>query len=132
MVENVFIRLPVALFTRGCKEIDLHYVSHLSCQRSHRSMKRFTNTELADMYLIYGLTEGNARVAERLHHERDPQTGTRTIGIGTPNMVLGFFRTVSNPFCSMCGIKYVGCSGSLCGLPSLCLLPCNDLYLHKV
>ncbi|GFX19059.1 hypothetical protein TNCV_323631 [Trichonephila clavipes] len=29
-------------------------------------MKRFTNTELADMHLIYGLAEGNAREAKIL------------------------------------------------------------------
>ncbi|GFU59875.1 hypothetical protein TNCV_4726421 [Trichonephila clavipes] len=36
-------------------------------------MKRLTNTKLADMHLIPRLAEGNARVAERLYHERHPQ-----------------------------------------------------------
>ncbi|GFT06535.1 hypothetical protein TNCV_3356551 [Trichonephila clavipes] len=30
-------------------------------------MERFTNTKLADMRLIYGLAEGNARAAERVY-----------------------------------------------------------------
>ncbi|GFU59959.1 uncharacterized protein TNCV_667491 [Trichonephila clavipes] len=36
-------------------------------------MESFINTEQADMHLIYGLTEGNAQVAERLYRERYPQ-----------------------------------------------------------
>ncbi|GFV23795.1 hypothetical protein TNCV_959891 [Trichonephila clavipes] len=39
----------------------------LSYHRLLRSMEHFTNTELADMRLIYGLAKGNARVAERLY-----------------------------------------------------------------
>ncbi|GFV59211.1 hypothetical protein TNCV_2339521 [Trichonephila clavipes] len=53
----------VVLFRRAFKETDLHYHNHLSCHRPQRSMERFTNTELGDMPLIYGLTDGNARVA---------------------------------------------------------------------
>ncbi|GFV37234.1 hypothetical protein TNCV_2278081 [Trichonephila clavipes] len=37
------------------------------------SMEHFTNTELADMHLIYELAEGKARAAEILHRERYPQ-----------------------------------------------------------
>ncbi|GFT13235.1 hypothetical protein TNCV_4076931 [Trichonephila clavipes] len=36
-------------------------------------MKRFTNTELADMDLIYLLTDGNARSAEIFYREMYPQ-----------------------------------------------------------
>ncbi|GFU43037.1 hypothetical protein TNCV_3141581 [Trichonephila clavipes] len=39
-----------------------------------RNMRHFTSTELADMYLIYGLSEGNARAAEKLYHEKYAQT----------------------------------------------------------
>ncbi|GFV40451.1 hypothetical protein TNCV_4494081 [Trichonephila clavipes] len=38
--------------------------------RPRSSMEHFTNTELADMHLIYELAEGNARAAEILYHER--------------------------------------------------------------
>ena len=36
-------------------------------------MEHFTNTELADMYLIYGLAEENARAAGRLYYDRYSQ-----------------------------------------------------------
>ncbi|GFV59098.1 hypothetical protein TNCV_649871 [Trichonephila clavipes] len=35
-------------------------------------MERFTNTELADIHLIYEFLKGNARSAERLYHEKYP------------------------------------------------------------
>ncbi|GFU62199.1 hypothetical protein TNCV_2474301 [Trichonephila clavipes] len=41
---------------------------------TERSMKRSANTELADMYFIYGLAEKNARSEERFYHERYPRT----------------------------------------------------------
>ncbi|GFX15604.1 hypothetical protein TNCV_2130921 [Trichonephila clavipes] len=49
------------------------YRSYLSCHCPQRSMERFTNTELVDMHLIYGLAEGNARATESLCHKRYPQ-----------------------------------------------------------
>ena len=64
----------------GIKEADLQSLSHLSCYRPQRSMKRFTNTKLEDMHLMYGLTEGNARAAARLYRERHLQRDTPTIG----------------------------------------------------
>ncbi|GFT98277.1 hypothetical protein TNCV_2903791 [Trichonephila clavipes] len=51
----------------------MHYGSHLSCHHPQRSMERFTNTELADLHLIYRLAGGNARAADRVHHESYPQ-----------------------------------------------------------
>ncbi|GFX66770.1 DUF4817 domain-containing protein [Trichonephila clavipes] len=89
-------------------------------------MEPFTNTELADMHLIYGLAEGNARAAERLFREwylqkdasdlrmfgnshpnlceygslrgnRHSEDGSRVTR--TPNMLLEFLRTVYNTFC---------------------------------
>ncbi|GFW72541.1 DUF4817 domain-containing protein [Trichonephila clavipes] len=73
MVGNVFVRRKVTLFTRELKETDLHYLTFLSSHQPQRSMKRLTNTELANMHLIHGLSEGNARAAERLYRERYPQ-----------------------------------------------------------
>ncbi|GFX37900.1 DUF4817 domain-containing protein [Trichonephila clavipes] len=35
-------------------------------------MECFTNTELADLYLIFGLAEGSTRAAEILHRENYP------------------------------------------------------------
>ncbi|GFV36958.1 transposable element Tc3 transposase [Trichonephila clavipes] len=42
-------------------------------------MECFTNTELADMHLIYGLAEGKAREAERLYRERCQQRDAREV-----------------------------------------------------
>ncbi|GFV01109.1 hypothetical protein TNCV_1010301 [Trichonephila clavipes] len=117
------------------------------------SNERFTNTKLADMHLIYGLAEGNARSAGRLQHERYPQRDVsdrlmfeicittcvnmdyyeaigreRVIRDWNSNMVQGFFRTISTTFCSMKETKCVGYRGP----PSLCLLPRNDPYSHKL
>lgn len=36
-------------------------------------MQRYTNTELADMHLVYGQADCNARAAQRLYRERYPQ-----------------------------------------------------------
>ncbi|GFU80533.1 hypothetical protein TNCV_534071 [Trichonephila clavipes] len=55
------------------EETDMHYCSHLSCHLLQRSAKRFKNTELADLHLIYGLAEENTRAEERLCRERNPQ-----------------------------------------------------------
>ncbi|GFW51866.1 hypothetical protein TNCV_1187981 [Trichonephila clavipes] len=46
---------------------------HLNYFRPQISMERFTNTELTDMHLIYGFSEGNARAEERLNCERHQQ-----------------------------------------------------------
>ncbi|GFS78084.1 hypothetical protein TNCV_4548731 [Trichonephila clavipes] len=73
MVGKDFVWRWVALFTRAFKETDMYYCNHLSCHHPQRSMERFTNTELVDMPLIYGLAEGNARAAERLYRKRLPQ-----------------------------------------------------------
>ncbi|GFS62139.1 hypothetical protein TNCV_476881 [Trichonephila clavipes] len=54
----------------------MHCRSYLSCHRLQKSIERFTNTKLADMHLIYGLAEGNAREAKRLYRERYPQRDT--------------------------------------------------------
>ncbi|GFT26536.1 hypothetical protein TNCV_3603831 [Trichonephila clavipes] len=59
--------------TRAFKGTDLHYRDCLRCHHPQRNMDRFTDTELADMHVIYGLAEGNVRAAERLDHERYPQ-----------------------------------------------------------
>ncbi|GFV05415.1 hypothetical protein TNCV_226261 [Trichonephila clavipes] len=37
------------------------------------SMERFTNTGMADMHLVYGLTEGNTRAAERYPQRGAPE-----------------------------------------------------------
>ncbi|GFV94945.1 hypothetical protein TNCV_1029431 [Trichonephila clavipes] len=77
MVGNVFFRRYVALFTRAFMETRQHYRSHLSCHRPQKKyVERFTNTELAHMQLIYGLTEENARATEQLYCERYPQKDT--------------------------------------------------------
>ncbi|GFV63180.1 hypothetical protein TNCV_1022371 [Trichonephila clavipes] len=55
------------------EETYLHNHNHLSCHCLQRNMDRFTKFKLADMHLIYGLEEGNARAAERLYRERYPQ-----------------------------------------------------------
>ncbi|GFW93424.1 hypothetical protein TNCV_46271 [Trichonephila clavipes] len=44
--------------------------SHLSFRSPQRNMGRITNIDLADMHLIYGLAEENARAAGRLYRER--------------------------------------------------------------
>ncbi|GFT83599.1 hypothetical protein TNCV_4866511 [Trichonephila clavipes] len=44
-----------------------------------RSTERLTNTELADMHLIYGLVERNARTEETLHWERRFLLGVWTV-----------------------------------------------------
>ncbi|GFW28643.1 hypothetical protein TNCV_3713581 [Trichonephila clavipes] len=49
----------VALFRRAFKDTDPHYSSHVPCHHLLSSMQCFTNTELADMHLIYGLTVDN-------------------------------------------------------------------------
>ncbi|GFV68462.1 hypothetical protein TNCV_3129181 [Trichonephila clavipes] len=72
MVENVFIRRWMVLFARALEETDLNYLSHLSCLHPQSSMEHLTNTELADMYMVYGLAEGNARAVDRLYLERYP------------------------------------------------------------
>ncbi|GFV86159.1 hypothetical protein TNCV_671561 [Trichonephila clavipes] len=86
MVRNVFVRHWVALFRRAFQETDIHYRNNLSCHHLQRSMERFTNTELTDMHLIYGLVEGNARAAERLYCERYLK---RDVLCDTPSSCLG-------------------------------------------
>ncbi|GFW81244.1 hypothetical protein TNCV_375921 [Trichonephila clavipes] len=78
----------MTLFTRTLEETDLDYRSHFSCHRLQKNMERFTNTELADMHLIFGLTEGNAREAERLYHKKYPQRDapTRQMFTNLPTM----------------------------------------------
>ncbi|GFY15610.1 hypothetical protein TNCV_1282581 [Trichonephila clavipes] len=71
-------------------------------------MKRFANTEQADVLLIYGL-------AERLIRVRYPQRNT-----GPPDVT---FRR--NP-CTMLVVQVTQSP------PSLCLLPPNDLYSYKL
>ncbi|GFX61186.1 hypothetical protein TNCV_4565811 [Trichonephila clavipes] len=44
--------------------------SNLSFRSPQKSMGRFTNIDLADMHLIYGLAEENARAAGRWYRER--------------------------------------------------------------
>ncbi|GFV53343.1 transposable element Tc1 transposase [Trichonephila clavipes] len=44
--------------------------SHLSFRSPHWSTGRITNIDLADMHLIYGLAEENARAEGRLYRER--------------------------------------------------------------
>ena len=63
----------VGVVYNGRKEADLQSLNHLSCDRPQRSMDIFTNSELADMYLMYVLAEGNARAAARLYREKYPQ-----------------------------------------------------------
>ncbi|GFT28615.1 hypothetical protein TNCV_4832061 [Trichonephila clavipes] len=133
-------------FTRAFKEINIYYRSHYSCLYPQRSMEHFTNNALADIHLIFGLAEENARVAERLYRKRHPQRATmeclifayfylslceygslqvnRQIEGGlratrTHNMVLGLLQMVSNIFCSM---HRTNCVGYL-GPPSLYLSP---------
>ncbi|GFU94565.1 hypothetical protein TNCV_2645511 [Trichonephila clavipes] len=62
------------------EETGLHFRSHLRCYLLRSNMECFTNTELANMYLIYGLEEGIARIAERLYRKRYPQRDARTTG----------------------------------------------------
>ncbi|GFV89661.1 uncharacterized protein TNCV_1576341 [Trichonephila clavipes] len=67
------LRSAVGGVVKAVEETDMYYRRHLSCNRPHSSMKRFTNTELADMHFIYRSAEGNARASERFHRERYPQ-----------------------------------------------------------
>ncbi|GFV41880.1 hypothetical protein TNCV_2958961 [Trichonephila clavipes] len=78
MVQKVVIRRFIELFTRALEKIYLYYRNHFIFHRPQRSMECFTNTELADMHLIYVLPEGNARAAQdRLYRKRYPQRDTR-------------------------------------------------------
>ncbi|GFX38059.1 hypothetical protein TNCV_3836581 [Trichonephila clavipes] len=94
------------LITRAFKKIDQRYRCHLP----HRSMERFTNTELADMYLIYGLAQkctSSRMIVSRkgsLRGHRSSEVLPR--GTQTPNMVLGFLRRSKH------GTKCVGCRWS--------------------
>ncbi|GFW23184.1 hypothetical protein TNCV_3802841 [Trichonephila clavipes] len=72
MVGNIFVRQWVTLFTRALEETDLYHRSHLGYHRSQSSIERFTNTELADVHMVYGLAEGNAQSTEILCGERYP------------------------------------------------------------
>ncbi|GFS92281.1 hypothetical protein TNCV_1113651 [Trichonephila clavipes] len=45
---------------------------HFVCRHSNSRMERYTNAELADMHLVYGVANCNARVVQRLHAQRAP------------------------------------------------------------
>ncbi|GFX00469.1 hypothetical protein TNCV_2091191 [Trichonephila clavipes] len=96
------------VFPKALKITDMHYRSHFSYHRSQRKMKPFTNTELADMHLIYRFAEENAQVEEilyrKMYQHRDVYLRIFALCL---TMVLRFLRTVSNPFCSMHGTKCV-------------------------
>ncbi|GFV95285.1 hypothetical protein TNCV_4586601 [Trichonephila clavipes] len=67
VIENWTSRLDYIRASRGSPMPEIIFKIHLSCHRQQRSMGRFTNTELADMLLIYDLEE------EGLYRERYPQ-----------------------------------------------------------
>ncbi|GFW68802.1 adenosine 3'-phospho 5'-phosphosulfate transporter 1 [Trichonephila clavipes] len=73
-----YVSFPTQVLAKASKIIPvmimgLHHHSHFSCHCPQRNMECFANTELADMHLIPGLAEGNARATEKLKRERNPQ-----------------------------------------------------------
>ncbi|GFV38729.1 hypothetical protein TNCV_4420971 [Trichonephila clavipes] len=114
-------------------------------------MGRFTNSKLADMCLIYGLAERNARAAERLYFKRYPDCwmfsnlrynlceyrslrGNRS-SEGKPRYPTHFApcieqnvsdSTVLRNSSTMLGYQITR------GQQSLCLLPRNNPYPHKL
>ena len=77
-------------------------------------MERFTNTELADMNLIYELAEGNAKAAERLYYEKHPQNEVhRTAGF----LQIYIITCVNMDYYEVIGIVRVG--RELLELPAL-------------
>ncbi|GFU75878.1 BMP-binding endothelial regulator protein [Trichonephila clavipes] len=56
----------------GGRETDGRPDLPFRCHRPRMGMEFFTNTELADMHLIFGLEEGHAQAAERLYREKYP------------------------------------------------------------
>ncbi|GFT71525.1 dynein beta chain, ciliary [Trichonephila clavipes] len=75
-VQQQIVRLAMYLHKRMSSAfhptaLKFHYVFNLRDISNvfRRSKERFTNTDLVDMHLIYGLAKGNARASEGLYRE---------------------------------------------------------------